>query len=65
LLNDDGVLIGDDYLVWPGVTQAATEFAKENHLPMASHPGKFLLSKNPEFFKSLIPSLRQSGPVHQ
>jgi methyltransferase family protein len=65
LLNSDGVLIGDDYQLWPGVTQAATEFAKENRLPMASRPGKFLLSKNPEFFKSLTTSPRQPQPDPQ
>jgi SAM-dependent methyltransferase len=46
LLNDTGVLIGDDYIYWPGVTQAANEFALERGLRIVGEPGKFVISKN-------------------
>jgi hypothetical protein len=44
LLSGDGVLLGDDYLTWPSVTQAANEFANENSLLLAGRHGKFLLA---------------------
>ncbi len=58
LLNDDGVLLGDDYLTWPGVTRAANEFTQENNLVLAGRPGKFLICKNRSFLPSIVPSLR-------
>lgn len=45
LLNENGVLIGDDYIHWPGVTQAANEFANERRLHIVGEPGKFVISK--------------------
>ena len=59
LLSDDGVLLGDDYLAWPGVTQAANEFANENNLLLAGRHGKFLLAKRREFLPNVVPSLQQ------
>ncbi|WP_068112529.1 class I SAM-dependent methyltransferase [Tropicimonas marinistellae] len=46
LLSDDGILLGDDYETWPGVTQAADEFARENGLILVGTRSKFVLSKN-------------------
>jgi predicted O-methyltransferase YrrM len=45
LLADDGLLIGDDYLVWPGVTEAANAFAHERNLRLIGVQGKFLIPK--------------------
>jgi predicted O-methyltransferase YrrM len=45
LLADDGILIGDDYLVWSGVTAAANAFAHERELHLVAENGKFLLCK--------------------
>jgi hypothetical protein len=59
LLSDDGVLLGDDYLEWPGVTQAANDFAQEQGLLLAGRPGKFLLSKNRSFLPNIVPAMRQ------
>jgi predicted O-methyltransferase YrrM len=60
LLSDDGVLLGDDYLAWPGVTQAANEFANENSLLLAGRHGKFLFAKKREFLPNVVPSMRQA-----
>jgi hypothetical protein len=62
LLTDNGVLLGDDYAAWPGVTQAANEFAKERNLLLAGRPGKFLLAKNPAFLRYVVPSLQKGQP---
>ena len=45
LLNENGAMIGDDYIIWPGVTQAANEFASERGLRIVGEPGKFVISK--------------------
>jgi predicted O-methyltransferase YrrM len=45
LVSDNGILIGDDYLIWSGVTQAANTFAKEKDLHLVAENGKFLLCK--------------------
>jgi hypothetical protein len=52
LLADDGLLIGDDYTYWPGVTQAADDFAHERHLRLIAAPGKFVISKG-EMYASI------------
>lgn len=49
LLADDGVLIGDDYLDWPGVTKAANEFAGRVEKPIYATRGKFIIPKNISF----------------
>lgn len=59
LLSEHGAMIGDDYQQWPGVTQAANEFAKENALRLAGRPGKFVLSKNSEFFGQMITAAQE------
>jgi predicted O-methyltransferase YrrM len=48
LLADDGVMILDDYVTWPGVTAAVDAFVAE-HKPAGVVPaeGKFLLSRRP------------------
>ena len=45
LLAGDGVLIGDDYGHWPGVTQAAQDFAGQKGLILQAGDGKFVLGK--------------------
>lgn len=45
LLAADGAMIGDDYILWPGVTQAANEFANERGLRIVGEPGKFVIAK--------------------
>ncbi len=45
LLAEEGLLIGDDYLHWPGVTQAADDFAQERRLPLIGARGKFVIPK--------------------
>ena len=45
LLAEDGVLIGDDYGYWPGVTRAAQDFAGQNGLVLQAGDGKFVLGK--------------------
>ena len=46
LLTDNGALIGDDYIIWPGVTQAANEFAMDRGLRIVGEPGKFVIAKD-------------------
>lgn len=48
LLKDTGVLIGDDYVIWPEVTRAANDFAKQIKRRIVGCPGKFVISKNPK-----------------
>jgi predicted O-methyltransferase YrrM len=45
VLTDNGTMIGDDYILWPGVTQAANEFALERGLRIVGEPGKFVIAK--------------------
>lgn len=45
LLAENAMLIGDDYIHWPGVTQAANEFALERGLRIVGEPGKFVIAK--------------------
>ncbi len=47
LMAGRGVLIGDDYLGWPGVTAAARRFIKEVALPYYGKYTKFAVSANP------------------
>jgi len=49
LLSGDGVLFGDDYVDWPGVTQAANEFAAKVGRPIFAAKGKFMISKSGKF----------------
>jgi methyltransferase family protein len=61
LLSDRGVLLGDDYMHWPSVTQAANDFAKEHGLMMLGRPGKFILSKDATFLPKLAAPVPQGG----
>lgn len=45
LINDGGVLVGDDYFTWPGVTKAAHDFAKHHNVRIVGEPGKFMIAK--------------------
>ncbi len=49
LLADDGLLIGDDYISWPGVTQAADEFVAERRLHMIGMRGKMIIPKGDKY----------------
>lgn len=49
LLEDDGLLIGDDYLTWPGVTKAADEFSLERNVRILSTRGKFIIPKGEKY----------------
>ena len=46
LLAPDGVMILDDYITFPGVTRAATEFALREGIPLIGEPGKAVLTRN-------------------
>lgn len=46
LLADAGVLIGDDYVGWEGVTRAANEFSRAKKMQITGQYGKFVLSKS-------------------
>lgn len=48
LLRDGGILFGDDYQAWPGVTRAVNEFIDQHGLHSRSvrRSGKFALGKN-------------------
>ncbi len=48
LLSDDGILLGDDYETWEGVTRAAHEFAEEEGLTLVATRSKYVLSRNPD-----------------
>jgi predicted O-methyltransferase YrrM len=45
LLREPGVLIGDDFRAFDGVTQAALEFATAQAVPIHELDGKFIISK--------------------
>jgi hypothetical protein len=44
-LSDDGILFGDDYMGWPGVTRAVNEFCVDKKLIVIGGPGKFAVAK--------------------
>ena len=46
LLAPDGVMILDDYITFPGVTRAVTEFALREGILLAGAPGKAVLTRN-------------------
>lgn len=47
LLSEGGVLLGDDYISWEGVTKAANRFAVEVQCPIVGKWSKFVISRNP------------------
>jgi hypothetical protein len=55
LLESDGVMVLDDFNIWPGVSKAVYQFAYENDLYVWGERGKAVLSKNNSFdIKSFI-----------
>ena len=46
LLDDEGILVVDDYGHWPGVTRAACEFAAEVDRPLFGSMAKALIPKS-------------------
>ena len=47
LLSPDGVLLGDDYIAWEGVTRAANRFAVDVQCPIMGKWSKFAIARNP------------------
>jgi predicted O-methyltransferase YrrM len=45
LVAEDGILLGDDYISWNGVTQAANRFALDNKLVIRGKINKFALTR--------------------
>lgn len=45
LLSPDGVLLGDDYIAWDGVTRAANRFAVDVQRPIVGKWSKFVIAK--------------------
>ena len=54
LLTDDGVLVGDDYIAWEGVTRAARRFAIDVQRPLVGTWGKFVISRSERYQPSII-----------
>jgi hypothetical protein len=46
ILSDDGVLVGDDYMSWEGVTRAAHRFAIEVQRPLIGTWSKFVMARS-------------------
>lgn len=61
ILEDDGLLMGDDYLSWDGVTKAADEFALERGIRLTGGRGKFLLPKGRKYADFSIVSAIADG----
>ncbi len=57
LLTPEGVLLGDDYIVWEGATRAANRFARDVQRPIVGKTGKFVISRDP----SLQPQISFPG----
>jgi hypothetical protein len=47
LVSENGVLFGDDYGTWPGVTKAVNEFSGALGRPLITASGKYVLSNGP------------------
>jgi hypothetical protein len=45
LLSPRGLLIGDDYIYWDGVTRAVNDFAKERKIRVVGNGYKYLIAK--------------------
>jgi hypothetical protein len=56
VLTEPGILVGDDYIGWEGVTKAADEFARERGATIVGEPGKFMLFKG-----NIVPPIAVSG----
>lgn len=46
LLGPDGVLLGDDYISWEGVTRAANRFAVDVQRPIVGKWSKFVIARS-------------------
>lgn len=57
LLSPEGLMIGDDYMSWEGVTRAAHRFAVERERPLVGTWGKFVISRGDR----LVPRIGFSG----
>jgi predicted O-methyltransferase YrrM len=59
LINDDGILLGDDYHEnWPGVVKAVNDFAKNKKLKLVADTSKYVISKGEnDNLKLLYPNL--------
>ena len=44
-VSDRGVIFGDDYMAWPGVTQAINEFCLDRNLILIGTEGKFAIAR--------------------
>ncbi len=42
---DDGIIFGDDYITWEGVTRAVNEFCLSHNLIVMGCPGKFVIAR--------------------
>ena len=56
LLSSDGILLGDDYISWEGVTRAANHFATDVQCSIAGKSGKFVISRNANLQPKIIMS---------
>lgn len=57
LVRPGGIIFGDDFIDWRGVTQAVAEFALEQKLALIGCPGKFALAKDAD----ILDVFRQAG----
>jgi len=60
ILNPDGILFGDDYIGWDGVTQAANHFANEVKKPIFGKFGKFVIPKGHHNIE-ILPKIEMKG----
>jgi hypothetical protein len=51
VLRPGGIIFGDDFITWPGVTRAVSEFVSLNNLTLIGCEGKFALSKQADIVK--------------
>jgi Methyltransferase domain len=49
LLSDDGLLIADDYGMWPSVTKAVDDFVRQHRLRCISKTGKAIIPKGTRY----------------
>ena len=60
-LSPRGYMFGDDYLTWPGVTQAVDEFALKRNGAFIGGPGKFIFLGENAAFDGVPARLAQGG----
>jgi hypothetical protein len=54
LLQDDGLLVADDYGNWPGVTKAVDDFVAESRLHCIAKPGKAIIPKGQRYSRIFL-----------